>query len=544
MSDKAMYVIEGRLRCAEDAGFAYAVLAVHAFVDGKEVGAALVDKTGAYKLAFEGGKTLPSVELRLVPARLKGEAAEFPGLVETVSPLCFAPTDHGAEHHANMDIYVPKQLLIDLHWATRTCRIHGTVYAHSYLGPTPLAPDKPLPGARLDFYEVNKPLPTASRYVGTAFTARDGGYDFTFDLVLLRGGGKLDIKVRISQFRDGAWSQVYESMTDWDVSENFVKNYLVLFEDVYFPPTAAPLSNGFRPVALGLLPLDADRISDGYATSKGGEPIQIAQLSHQPFCETLRIFGLFGTDDQVEYYKVKVTPAKKDSVTGTWISATGEWEDVVDPLNNLEWDEVKKRWEPQVLGPDPEKHMYWNIPYKAEADWFEYALRVTWNSANKPDGYYLLKIVPCNDQGVSSGHAEYILQVLRVDNTLPQAALVVKSPAPTECGGLTLPADGKITFSVTAYSAAGHIDSYTLSGKRGLHDDSAGGDIKRTRGGDLIWTGVFNQEEVFTVDTTNNSCPVMAYHFQLIVQGSATNGYSTTLDARKVWQEMNLVVSV
>ena len=565
MDEKARYVIEGRLRSAEDVNLAEVDLAVHAFVGGMEVGAAPVDKSGAYKLTFEGAKVPPSVELRLVPAWLHDKAVEFPGLVEVVSPLRFTPAAQGAAHHATMDIYVSRQVVIDLHRATRTYRIHGTVYA-SFLcyppsGGLPTPPvilKKPLPAARLDFYEVNelrvpqigRPVPLTERYLGTAFTAPDGGYDFKFDsttniwTAILFGDGKPDIEVRISQFRDGAWSQVYESTTDWDISEDFVKNYLIPLEDAYIPPGGKALPSGFRPIALGLLPLDTSRIVDGYATSGLGDPIA---LSHQPFCYTLRIFGLFGTLDNVLRYKVQVTPSTKDSATDAWVSATGEWEDVMDPLNNQHWDDTERRWDWRALGPDPVTHIYTSIDLEPEADWFEHALKVTWNSANKPDGYYLLKIIPCDLQGnpmldAQGKRIEYPLPVLRVDNTLPEVALAVKSPTPTECGALTLPTDRKLTFSVTAYSAAGHILWYTLNGERGLHDESAGVTLERTREGKPTWTGAFDQDEVFTVAPRTNSCPAMAYNFELLVQGSATNCYASELESRRVWRETNLIV--
>jgi hypothetical protein len=432
------------------------------------------------------------------------------------------------------------QLITDPHRATRTCRIHGMVYAHRYLvPPAPLVPDRTLPGARLDFYEVNNPLPTMNRCLGTAFSARDGGYDFSFDLGLSPGGGKPDIKVRIWQFRDGAWSQVYESTLDWHISKDFVKDFLIPAEDVYFPPTATPPSNGFRPIALGFLPLDAQRISDGYATSEGKNPVQ---FSHQPFCETLRIFGLFGTGDKVGYYKVKVSPAKKDPVTDNWTSATGEWEDVVDPLNNLQWHDVMKRWEWRVLGPDPVTHLYTNIDVQPEADWFEHALKVTWNSANKPDGYYLLKVVPCDVNGHPLSTPPD-LPVLCIDNTLPEAGLSVSSPIPTGCGVLTLPANREVHFTVTAYSASGNMFEYALEGYRGLNDESAGSGIDSVRSPvDQNWTGVLNEDRTFAVAQDNSGCTVMAYSFRLMVQGSATNGYSSLLESRRVWRETNLVV--
>ncbi len=272
-------------------------------------------------------------------------------------------------------------------------------------------------------------------------------------------------------------------------------------------------------------------------TSGPGDPVQLA---HQPFCETLRVFGRFGDNDQVLFYRVLLAAAKQDAA-GNWV-ADGPPEDVVDPLNNQKWNEAERVWKWQVLGPDPATHAYRNVDREPEADWFEHELKVTWNSANKTDGYYLLKIVPCDEQGTPTGLG-YELPVLRTDNTLPQAELTVQNPLPdAKCGSLTLRADRELTFAVTAYSPAGHILEYQLLGNRGLTARAAGDAVTGARPAGAKWNGVYQAPTVFTVNADASGCSAVAYNFELMVQGAATNGYSSWLYSRRVWKQTNLVV--
>lgn len=598
MTTKYQYKIEGQLRSAKDVNFAEADFAICAFVADKEIDSAMVGMDGRYKLSFEGDPTPPTVELRLLPGKFRFPSAQCSSLVQAVSPQRFVlDTGHGATYRAVVNIPVSKQFIRNLHLETKTYRIHGDVYAQKFIigGLTQKYSMRRLSGLRIDFYEVNQllipiitPLPSmklvypppTERLLGSAYTDPNGSYDFKFQFttnfitLAFLGDGKPDIKVRVSQFRDGAWRQVWdgvknqawESLTDWDISEDFAKDYSIPEEYVDPIPDPFPITDTvFQYTSLGLLQIDDFHIVKGYATSLPSElPFCLLSgkpfFSHQPFCGILRIFGVFATKaKQYQYYRIQVAPAVQDQVTGDWVASQDStaWEDVTDPLNNLQWNDAKKCWDWQVLGPTPDTLVYRNIDIKPEAAWCEHTLKLTWNSANKPDGYYALRIIPCEANGdfekdPQGNVVSRLMPVLRVDNSLPTANLQAESAG--TCGNVTLGSDRKITFQVTADSPYGHILWTRLYGYRGKSGEQAGIDPgcypleKDRKDTSQNWDWVSPQYEEFTVDKQHPTsdlpfCSTMAYHFDLWVQGSATNGYDSELESRRVYKNVNLIIS-
>ena len=588
MTAQYQYHIEGQLRSDQDVSFAEVDLAICALVRGKEVASASVGKDGKYSLDFEGGPTPSAVELRLVPVIFRQRADRSSGLVQNIDPRVFVlDRPHGTGYRAIVNFPVPKQFILNLQWVTKTYHLNGDVYSW-WLVPQ-LPPQPPsivltrLPNMQIDFYEVNRvimwpqgnPPPMTERYLGSAYTDQFGHYDFKFQFttniitLVLFGDGKPDIKVRISQFFDGAWKQVFESMTDWDIAESFTKDYKIPLTDVHpVSPGYVKPSTGFQYNELGLLPIDPigapnSRIVKGYGTSREHDPVAI---SHQPFCGVLRIHGFFAAVDNVQYYIVQVAPADENG-------PTGEWTDVIDSLYNNQKNQATGGWEPVWLGPtrvpDPVTpgkycYVYRNIDIDDERNWLEHALKVAWNTADPklyPDGYYALRIVPCHDDKGNydrdvhgNPKVAYPMPVLRVDNSIPEAVLQVDwervpqdNAKDKDCGLLKLGTDRNIPFKVKAYSPAGHILWYDLSATRGVQGSSAGNVIKKERGFDNPnWDLGPDQSETFSVATTNGCKAGMAYHFLLRVQGSATNGYYgyyTESEYQRAYSNVNLVVS-
>ena len=141
-------------------------------------------------------------------------------------------------------------------------------------------------------------------YLGCAYTDPDGSYDFEFDFSyknspwiwsVLFADKIPDIRARVSQFVDGLWTQIYEGPVDWDIAEDFHRDYFIPIDDVIpVPPEPSKPLTDFSFISVGLLPIDASRIQLGYATADPLDPYRISTISHQPFCGRLRIFGLFG----------------------------------------------------------------------------------------------------------------------------------------------------------------------------------------------------------------------------------------------------------
>jgi hypothetical protein len=437
---------------------------------------------------------------------------------------------------------------------TKTYNMHGVVYSTTFVGASPISVE-PLPAAKIEFFEVDTPpfwlygtepeLTEAS--LGYAYTAPDGSYDFSFSFSYTSGASWIwlftdmvpDIRARISQFVDGSWTLVYEGPVDWDVVQEFHRDYFIPEEDVIpVPPGGVKPAEGFRFVSLGLLPIDTTRIQLGYATSQAGDPIAV---SHQPFCATLRIFGLFAEAPPIATYKVQIAAADEDTVLGSW-------QDLTDPLQNRKWNDAFHRWDFMVLGPDSVTGRYKNIDTEAEADWHEHALKVTWNSANVADGYYALRIVGYDASDTEVG--TFQMPIIRVDNSLPEIKLEVigtTSGAVTNCGVVQLGPDRKIQFRVTAYDPEGHVKRYWLSGTRGKDGLSAGTTIQENRPSTAAgWAGKKDELVEFVpapLPMALLGCPAVAYNFELHLRGLATDGYSAEPVFQWDKREANLVVS-
>ncbi|MBN1261842.1 MAG: hypothetical protein JXB35_14285 [Anaerolineae bacterium] len=550
MPAKNKYVIEGQVKTMQAADFARTPMTVHAFVGGREVAKAKVDKKGQYSLRFEHAGDPPVTEVRLLPANLSGRAAQALSLKKTMTAYRYVETDRGLA--ARYDLMIPADFLLLIQTITKTYRLHGAVYATTFAadGVTPISIE-PLPAAKIEFYEVDAPFlilpgmpPTLSEaYLGQAYTAPDGSYEFLFDFsykhnpwmvfVWLFQDRKPDIRARISQFEDGIWQQIYEGPVDWDIVEDFHRDYFIPAEDVIpIPDSGVKPAEGFRFTSVGLLPIDATRLVKGYATSQPGDPVN---LTHQPLCGTLRIFGLFAEAPPVTTYKVQIADADEDGPTGSW-------RDVTDPLHNREWNHTLHVWEHRVLGPDPVTAHYQNIDTQAEADWHEHALKATWNSVNEPNGYYALRIIGYDEHGAAVVTRE--MPVMRIDNTAPEIDFEPLG-AVTACGHLALPASRKIQFRVTAFDPEGHMFSYNISGTRGKAASPAGAPVGQVRP-TPIWTGIKNATQEFIVDVRPaalSGCTTLAYNFELHIWGSATNCYSTRVGAQHRKRETNLVVS-
>ncbi len=550
------YVIEGKLKCAQEVDWSQVHMVVRALVQGCEVAQSPVNKKGAYKLSFEFHGEPPSTELQVLPAALKCRDRGL-ALAKTLSPYRYvARKNSPLIYHADYDLLVPGDYILAVNKVTKTYVLHGTVYATTFADvggvPTPISID-PLPAARIEFYEVDTPfiwilgtdpLETESS-LGYAYTDPNGAYTFSFSFSysLSPWVGYLfftdtvpDIRARISQMIGGVWTEIYAGSVDWNIVQDFHRDFFVDIEDVLpVPDWGVKPTEGFRFSSVGLLPIDATRIVEGYATSQAGDPVS---LSQQPFCSTLRIFGLFAAAPPVATYKVEIAPASATAVTGAW-------EAVTDSLTNNTWNATLHKWDPVGLGPDPVTGRYTNIDTQPEADWHEHALKVTWNTANYADGYYGLRVTGYDAANVLVG--TYEMPIMRIDNSIPTASIEAVLPAPSICGMLTLAAARTITFKITAHDAEGHVLSYSLSGTRGKDAGSAGTTISESRPDPTdTWTGRQNHNVAFAVAAVPlalSGCPAMAYNFELHVYGSPTNGYASWVEAQHVEKETNLVVA-
>lgn len=559
------YVIEGDVKGVDDVRYGQARLAVSAYVNGVKVAQAPIDKSSHYKLTFESAEFPTTTELCILPVEQarKGNGHRPFAINKTISPQRFV-IDDGARAHAHTDLFIPRDYTALLAQLTKTYRMHGAVYATTFAGTPPVPVSiEPLPAVRLEFFETDTPLfwpigttPTLSEdYLGYTYAGPDGSYQFAFNFsssnimtpwMWLYADKTPDIRVRVSQFFDGVWNMIYEGPVDWDISDDYHRDYFIPVELIQpVPDAGVKPDEGFRFTSLGLLPIDATRLVDGYAYAQPGDPAAIAGVSHQPFCGVMRIFGLFAETPPVATYKVQYAVANSSGPTGVW-------QDVVDALYNRKWNPALHVWESVVLGPDPVTGRYQNIDTQPEADWHEHALKITWNSANQPNGYYALRVIGYDAAGLEIG--AYMMPVMRVDNSQPQVRLEVigaSTGAVTPCGALKLGFDRRIQFRITAYDAEGHVLAYSLSGTRGKDAVSAGAvvsDDRASHAPGTLWTGTSptGDEVDFTaaaLPVALSGCSMLAYNMQLHVLGLATDGYTANPLSQQVWLESNLIVS-
>ena len=536
------FIIEGKIRNGKIPGKLN--IAVVAFSGEKLLASSRISKDGHYKMEFMGEKPVP-VELRLLPASfVKGQKKLFPGFRNSFGAARFVMIKQN--FHAWYDLQVTESMELFFGKITKAYKMHGTVFVDNYPNWV-----QPLSGVRIDFYEYDYLFflnQGGEQYLGSTQSEPDGSYEFEFDFsynfgpmiwIMLMHDTKPDIIARISQFVDGAWIQVHESAVDWNIAEDFSKDYFVPVDD-YFPTpeSEAKPAVGFRPVSVGLLPLDNTRVVKGYASGKTGDPSAVALIRHQPFCGNLRLFGLFAEAPIVAKYKVQIATADEDGPLGAW-------EDLTDPLNNRIWDNTARAWHHEVLGPD-ENNRYRNIDIEPEWDWHEHALKFTWNSANYVDGYYALRIIGY-DASNAETHTE-VFPVMRVDNTPPEINFEVTHEV-GPCGHLTLPVDDCINVKVTAYDPKGHMLSYKITGTRGKNPtpENAGYTIEETRPAtEDLWNGEMGITKKFLVkpligDLLN--CDTLAYNLELHVYGSPTNCYSRIVNSQHRKKEINLVVT-
>lgn len=547
--------IYGKLTSTTKLDFRGIKLEVIAIVDGKQVASDAVDKKGNYSLNFRYDRIPANTELRVVPVTKEKMPAKTKMLSQTISAARFALK--GQRLVAATDLNIPGKYMEMLVKITKTYQLNGVVYAHY---PTYF---ETLAGTKLEFYEVDRPFiwifgtepSTTESLLGSAYSRPDGSYDFEFSFSYNTISHWIfqdtvpDIRVKIYQFDDGAWQQVYTGEVDWDIAEDFHRDYVIPFEDIIpVVPGGVKPSEGFRYISLGLIPIDEAPVdphfSKGYVTCYSGDPTRVDDVRHQPLCDRLRIFGLFAEAPPVATYEVQLAPADEDG-------PVGPWEHITDALNNRKWDSAQARWVHQVLGPDPVTHRYRNIDTEPEADWHEHALKFTWNSRNKPDGYYAIRII-----GYDAADNTVVTQqmpVIRVDNSVPDTELAT-SAAIGICGCTTLNADRTIRFAITAHDPEGHVRKYVLRGTRGNwppgteeSEKAAGAAITDQRPStDPTWIGPLNDPVDFTVaplPVALAGCTRLAYNFELHSYGLSTNGYTRTPSSQHVKKELNLVVS-
>lgn len=539
------FVIEGQIKCKKKVDFKETKLAVHAFLGGKEIAQAKVDEKGAYRLVFKNKGGPSRVELRLLPAKLSKTTSSVVTLRKFVGAGRFKLKKMSEEaYYADADMEVSYEYILFLGIITKTYHIHGSVWAKYedlFI--------EPVPGVKIDFYEFDITwqgsiwnIRTREGHIGTAYSAPDGSYDFTFDftysyLNLFFWIGtwwpvdeKPDIIARISQFRDGEWVLVHQEPVQWNIEEDFHKDFFIDYENVILDPEiCVPPSMGFIFTHIGLLPID--RLTNGYATADISDDVRVRSIRNQPQCGILDIHGLFGEDGPWVKYKVQVAETDGSGVVGNYRY-------LYDSFTKHKYISATEESVPYVLGPD-ENNYYINV----DADdapgeiWMEPMKKIAWNTKNYNDGYYYLRIIGQRDDGTEQDFGPILL---RIDNSPPTAEIrCTESMDP--CGVTAL--KSSMSFEITAFDPNGHVLSWKIIAKRGVQGKTVG-EEGEPRPIDL-WPGVENEPVSVVVHESlywPSNCDSVAHSFELTVQGSATDCRHNSVGSQKSEDETNLIL--
>ncbi len=545
MSKVLEYMIEGELKSDVSLDLAKAHLAVRAYVHGQPVACAPVDESGHYTLKFKHDRDPQDTEVRVESADLGDVPA--PALSRQV-PLTRYMSVNGFRS-AHLDFPLSEEYVKGMTIIARKYHIHGTVYSGHYKGSTLVSFD-PVTYLKVEYWLVNEKIRERAKLLGAAYTGPDGHYDFYFKspvnlLPLFRLGNTMpDVKARIYQFSGSVWKQVYSAPVDWDISQDFQRDFIVPETDLIpSPPPGVKPATGFKFVSLGLLPVDSSRIVDGYFYAQSNDPARIAAINCQPFCGQMRVFGLFGTPPDtgatgVTSYLVEWRDALAP--------APASWTAVMDSLENRKWNPLTHTWDAELLGPDAVSHLYTNIDTEPEIDWQEHALKFEWDTTKVPNGKYIVRITGYYSVGaVTKALPPVEMPAVWVENGAPLAEIEAIAPAVMKCGALALqPApDRSITFRIRAEETDGHILYYKVWGTRGKAAQYVGDQAVNRP--DPLWDGVDNATDVFPIPDLSGDligCTAVAYNFTLEVQGLATDCYDTSPLSQRNWGLTNLIV--
>jgi hypothetical protein len=560
------HVIEGNLQDGNKIDFAKEKLTVHAFVKEQEVGHANVDGAGHFKVTFASEEERPTTELRVAPTDTTG-GLPIAAATQKLEPVEFSRQENLVT--AQKDFRVSSDIL---EWIRRL-RLPYNMFGQVF-GQTTFTIE-PGPALKMDFYECDPWFPFAiplstklpplvpdlglhvppfrfpplrKDYLGTTYTDPNGYYEFNFTWNLLLGvppwrwpDPKPDIQVRISQFFNETWNEVFCGPVDWNIVPRFHRDFLVPAANLRAIPPPPP-ATGFAFSSIGLIPVDGKHLVNGHAYTDAMDPVPIMNMTQRPFGETLRIGGLFAKTPAIASYKVQIASMDENPLT---------WKDVLEPFHNLKWNFGNRVWDHILFSPDAVTHRFTNR--ETESNWFEPALKFTFHSRTVDDGFYAFRMIGFDTAGNQVGNPVE-LPVLCIDNTPPLADL--EAPAAEKCGGVLLQKKlnekgetiHTLDLKVTAYDEAKHVLNFGISATRGSKPFE--GNVLTEILPSIIMStpgnGIRNQTETVTIKELPAAfadCPTLVYSVYLGVQGSATNGYSSTLGSQAVGRIINLTVT-
>lgn len=385
--------------------------------------------------------------------------------------------------------------------------------------------------------------------VNTASPFGSGGYE----------AGGPDLLFVITQNISGTHQAIYEETTDqihWNVTDGSTINFVIdspiaILYNEGISGSGLPPGKDFIFTRVGKYTVStidcraSDPASQGYLNSRRTGHAATTD-SDIPFGSTLDLFGQFGTDVLIDYYKVQFSDNGGSSWTDIKTSLPNEWYDRSDPYS-LNW-----KWVPESMGPftvGTETNLY-KIPFRVDPTrtWAYLDRVVRFDTKKAGNGLVMVRVLGFVESGgvVSAAtSSEVVMDVnygqifLQVDNTAPTVLILglkLNGSSRPPCDILSFGATDKIRIDFKVWDQLGHLKDYTLDAMYG-HDltvsprpvvptspDNATDSYANF--GPTSWQG--NMSYAIEYDGTihdPSKMPSCAYQFRLHASKRTTNGY-------------------
>jgi len=563
---KENFQIAGVLK-TDEKGESLSGLKVMAYVAGtkKQLGSAITDAKGNYKIGFEYDKT---VEVNI---------SVCPDVDEKV--LKILPK---AKHFIPKDAWVKR----NLYYAERAdISISKTVFdiwkkiCNEYIVfgmvvkgiPDPDNPGSyldliPIPDATVHIYDVDTPWPPWSlphyhkHEIGTATTDENGLFVFDFDWCYTIPhihpiwmppfpDTKPDMLFKVTQTVNSVDVAIYEeepSQTRWNIDELPPLGVTLIVEDDVILPDdlITPISGDFEFHGIGRV-LISQIDSEGYADTSGAGDVVGARDS--PFGSTIDVKGQFNSSLQGKYYQVLYAKWENDTTPPNLVNFTTILDEKWPVAQKIggNWVTVYKSY---VELPGAGDGCY-EIPDYTDLYLTSKDILIRWATHRKdlgapryPNGKYSLMVKVFNADGTAALSPQPSdTLIVRVDNTWPVAKIkedisiiggtvsLCPDPKPSGmicdspevCGIIYIEPGKQLRIKFDAYDEQNHFRNYKLTYRTGH------GSKVNIPNGSKYFTGPPREDYGFTNETVDwnigglNQC---GYEVRLRVWDRTING--------------------
>jgi hypothetical protein len=406
----------------------------------------------------------------------------------------------------------------------------------------------------------------------------NGDFSVTFPWTIGGGGFEVcgpDLIFRFIQNIDGSPVIIYQenaSETHWNMAHGDsltfkITSPLAVCTNPGVSPGSVPPGNLFLFTRIGVYETDVIDCKGSAASSEGychprKDPRFTGTDTDMPFGHTLDMFGWFGQDVKIAYYKVKYSTDGGSTWTDIETPLPNKWYDTSDP------DPLKWKWVSESMGPFPdggEVNLY-KIPWKVRpgTPWSYYDRVIRFNTKLAADGLCRVKVIGYKWSGGSLVKAKtpgividlnYGEIVLQIDNTPPEVTIFdlrLNGISKQVCDILTFEStnttDDTIRVYFRVWDQRGHLREYGLAAMYGHNcyvgptptsPGKAVDNYKNNSGSSPSWQGDMSYSTEYkesaygtspTTPCTSGVMPTCAYQFRLHASKRTTNGYGLIYD--------------